>query len=143
MTTTSRVQLALNVSDIEAATAFYSKLFGTPPHKQRPGYANFAIADPPLKLVLFESDMSEGPLNHLGVELLAIDDVPRRQRELADRSLATRAVESELCCHALQDKVYVEAPDVPHGMWEFYAVVDDEPDRIEAPTTCCSPGGCC
>lgn len=137
-TPTSRVQLALNVADIEAATEFYSQLFATAPHKVRPGYANFEIADPPLKLVLFESDMADGPLNHLGVELMSAEAVAGKAREFSARSLTTRMAESELCCHAVQDKVYVEAPDVPLGMWEFYTVLDDEPDRPEAANTCCS-----
>ena len=135
---TSRVQLALNVADVTAATEFYSRLFGTEPHKQRPGYANFEIVDPPLKLVLIESDGAAGALNHLGVELVSPDDVTRVAQQIAARSLTVRVAESELCCHAVQDKVYVEAPDVPLGMWEFYTVIDDSPAADAVPsTTCC------
>ena len=63
----SRVQLALNVDDVEQSVAFYSRLFGTEPAKTRPGYANFAVAEPPLKLVLIENPGHGGSLNHLGV----------------------------------------------------------------------------
>ena len=137
---TGRIQLALNVSNIEAATAFYTQLFGVAPHKQREGYANFVISDPPLKLVLLESAnlAEDGALNHLGVELPTSEDVQRVTSELQSRSLATRVSEQELCCHAVQDKVYVSAPDVPLNMWEFYTVLDDQPGASATPSqTCC------
>jgi extradiol dioxygenase family protein len=138
--TTSRVQLALNVSDVEVATRFYSDLFGVEPAKLRTGYANFEIADPPLKLVLFEQPGAASPLNHLGVEVPSTDDV----RNVADRfeasGLQHSLTPSDRCCHAVQDKVWVDAPDVPLGGWEFYAVLADDPgeDADEPASTCCA-----
>ena len=117
----SRVQLALNVPDIEDAVAFYSKLFATEPAKRRPGYANFAIADPPLKLVLFENAGSETRLNHLGVEVTSTDEVAAHQARLAGEGLAP-VDDSGTCCFAQQEKVWVEGPD---GAWEIYAVLAD------------------
>jgi lactoylglutathione lyase len=117
----SRVQLALNVPDIDEAVAFYSKLFATEPHKRRPGYANFAIADPPLKLVLFERDGAESRLNHLGVEVTDSDAVWAHQQRLAAEGVAS-VDESGTCCFAKQDKVWIDGPD---GAWEIYAVVED------------------
>jgi catechol 2,3-dioxygenase-like lactoylglutathione lyase family enzyme len=135
----SRVQLALNVTDLEAATAFYRDLFGVEVHKQRPGYANFSIADPPLKLVLIENPGAAGALNHLGVELAGTDDVVATTARFAEVGLSTRSSEQERCCHAVQDKVYVTAPEVPLDQWEFYAIVDDSPDDsvADAAGTCC------
>ena len=136
---TSRLQLALNVTDLEAATTFYTELFGVAPHKSRPGYVNFAIADPPLKLVLFENDDASSALNHLGVELASTDDVEAASNRFESRGLDTRISEQETCCHAVQDKVYVAAPDVPLGQWEFYTVLDENPDTSadRANATCC------
>src|SRR5215471_9575051 len=102
----SRVQLALNVSDLDAAVAFYSKLFGTEPAKLRPGYANFAVAEPPLKLVLIEGHGEPGTLNHLGVEVESADEVVVAQRRLTVAGLATAAEEQVSCCFAVQDKVW-------------------------------------
>lgn len=124
---TTRVQLALNVEDLEAATDFYTKLFGVGPHKERPGYANFAIEDPPLKLVLFESAAEAGTLNHLGIEALDVADVAAADERFRAAGLTTRSITDDLCCHAVQDKVFVTAPDVPLGWWEYYAVTDDDP----------------
>jgi catechol 2,3-dioxygenase-like lactoylglutathione lyase family enzyme len=115
------VQLALNVPDIDEAVAFYSKLFATEPNKQRPGYANFAIADPPLKLVLFESADAPARLNHLGVEVDSSDDVWAHQRRLTSDGVDT-VDESGTCCFAKQDKVWVDGPD---GAWEIYTVLED------------------
>ena len=126
---TTRVQLALNVEDLQAATDFYTKLFGVAPHKERPGYANFAVEDPPLKLVLFENAAEAGTLNHLGIEAPSIDDVAAADERFQAAGLATRSITDDLCCHAVQDKVFVTAPDVPLGWWEYYAVTDDEPDE--------------
>jgi catechol 2,3-dioxygenase-like lactoylglutathione lyase family enzyme len=121
--TVSRVQLALNVSDIDESVEFYSKLFGAPPAKVRPGYANFAIADPPLKLVLIQSDGTTGTINHLGVEVESTEEVAAAQQRFAAEGLAT-AVEDEVsCCFAVQDKVWVDAPD--GEPWEFYTVLAD------------------
>ena len=117
----SRVQLALNVPDIDQAVDFYSKLFASEPAKRRPGYANFAIADPPLKLVLFENPSAEARLNHLGVEVVDPDAVWDTQQRLADEGVEA-ADGSGTCCFAKQDKVWVDAPD---GAWEIYAVLAD------------------
>src|SRR5580765_3872589 len=106
----SRVQLALNVSDVDEAIAFYSKLFATEPAKVRPGYANFAIAEPPLKLVLIEGEGSGGTLNHLGVEVESTAEVGAAQSRLAAAGLATATEDEVACCYALQDKVWVDGP---------------------------------
>ena len=117
----SRLQLALNVPDIDQAVAFYTKLFATEPNKRKPGYANFAIADPPLKLVLFESAGSGSRLNHLGVEVLSTDEVAAHQARLTGEGVPT-VEENGTCCFAKQDKVWVDGPD---GSWEIYAVLED------------------
>jgi catechol 2,3-dioxygenase-like lactoylglutathione lyase family enzyme len=148
--TTSRVQLALNVSDLDRATAFYSDLFGVSPAKQRPGYANFEVADPPLKLVLFEN-AGAGPLNHLGVEVTSTADVAAVAQRFAAAGLSHTMSEADRCCHAVQDKVWVDAPDVPLGGWEFYTVLADDPQQSDdgPASVCCSgdtdagPSACC
>ena len=117
----SRVQLALNVPDIEEAVSFYSKLFATEPAKRKPGYANFAIADPPLKLVLFEHAGAEQRLNHIGVEVASSDEVWAHQARLTGDGVEA-VEESGTCCFAKQDKVWVDGPD---GAWEIYAVLED------------------
>jgi catechol 2,3-dioxygenase-like lactoylglutathione lyase family enzyme len=140
--TTSRVQLALNVTDLEEATRFYREFFGVEPAKRRAGYANFAIADPPLKLVLFENPTAATALNHLGVEAASTDEVAAAAARFAAAGLATRTSSEERCCHAVQDKVWVNAPDVPHGGWEFYTVLADDPEPSAADDTgrCCTSG---
>jgi len=120
----SRVQLALNVPDIDEAVVFYSRLFATEPAKRKPGYANFAIADPPLKLVLFEQAGAAARLNHLGVEVATSDDVWAHQERLTGDGVPTLE-ESGTCCFAEQDKVWVDGPD---GAWEIYAVLEDSDD---------------
>lgn len=127
--TSNRLQLALNVADLDEASGFYTRLFGAPPHKVRPGYVNFAIADPPLKLVLFEAPGAQESLNHLGVELVDSEQVDAAASRFEQAGLSTRVSEQEVCCHAAQSKVYVDAPDVPLGFWEFYTVLDEEPER--------------
>jgi catechol 2,3-dioxygenase-like lactoylglutathione lyase family enzyme len=117
----SRVQLALNVPDIDEAVEFYSKLFATEPNKRKPGYANFAVADPPLKLVLFEHAGADSRLNHLGVEVVSTDEVAAHQARLTGDGVAT-VEENGTCCFAKQDKVWVDGPD---GAWEIYAVLED------------------
>lgn len=117
----SRVQLALKVPDIDEAVAFYSKLFSAEPAKRKPGYASFAIADPPLKLVLFEKADADGRLNHLGVEVEDSDAVWAHQHRLADEGVAS-VEESVTCCFAKQDKVWVDGPD---GAREIYTVLED------------------
>src|SRR5215469_4456098 len=120
----SRLQLALNVNDIGQAIAFYSKLFGTEPAKIRPGYANFAIADPPLKLVLLENPGQGGSLNHLGVEVSDAETVVAEQERLAGAGLAPAAASETTCCYAKQDKFWVQgAPDGED--WEIYTVLAD------------------
>jgi catechol 2,3-dioxygenase-like lactoylglutathione lyase family enzyme len=119
----SRVQLALNVSDLEQAVAFYSKLFRAEPAKRRPGYANFAIAEPPLKLVLIEGNGEPGTLNHLGVEVESREEVAAATTRLAADGLATAVEDEVACCYALQDKVWVDAPD--GEPWEIYTVLGD------------------
>jgi catechol 2,3-dioxygenase-like lactoylglutathione lyase family enzyme len=120
----ARVQLALNVADIDAAVEFYTKLFATGPAKRRPGYANFAIADPPLKLVLIESvGHTPGTLNHLGIEVGSIDEVTAAQARLTESELATDVEHQVVCCYALQDKVWVDGPG--GEPWEIYTVLAD------------------
>ncbi|MCU1490638.1 MAG: Glyoxalase/bleomycin resistance protein/dioxygenase [Acidimicrobiaceae bacterium] len=120
----SRIQLALNVSDIDEAVDFYSRLFGTEPAKVRPGYANFAIADPPLKLVLIENGAEmAGSLNHLGVEVASTEEVTASTARLAAAGLATAEEENVSCCYAVQDKVWVDGPG--GEPWEIYTVLAD------------------
>jgi catechol 2,3-dioxygenase-like lactoylglutathione lyase family enzyme len=122
----SRLQLALNVNDIGQAVAFYTKLFGTGPAKRREGYANFAIAEPPLKLVLLENPGHGGSLNHLGVEVPGIGAVAAEQARLAKTGLAASAEGETTCCYARQDKFWVQgAPD--GESWEIYTVLADSP----------------
>ncbi len=136
----SRVQLALNVSDIDAAVDFYSKLFGTEPAKVRPGYANFAIGDPPLKLVLIEdANQTPGTINHLGVEVASTDEVIAAQNRLTADGLTTAFESQTSCCYAVQDKVWVHGPG--GEPWEIYAVLADAPIESGAAGdgTCCTP----
>ena len=136
----SRIQLALNVADLEEAIRFYSDLFGVAPAKQRQGYANFEIDDPALKLVLFENPDAASPLNHLGVEMPSTAEVVAAAERFRRVGLEHRMTESDRCCHAVQDKVWVEAPDVPLGAWEFYTVLGDDPsqDPSDVQSTCCT-----
>jgi len=135
----SRIQLALNVEDLDQSVAFYSKLFGTEPAKLRPGYANFAIAEPPLKLILMENPGQGGSINHLGVEVEDTDTVNSEQTRLAASGLASIDERRTTCCYAQQDKFWVEG--APNGeRWEVYTVLaDSESFSAEAAqgTTCC------
>ncbi|MFE7976762.1 ArsI/CadI family heavy metal resistance metalloenzyme [Streptomyces shenzhenensis] len=120
----SRAQLALRVSDLEASITFYSKLFGTEPAKRRAGYANFALAEPPLKLVLIEGEPGqETRLDHLGVEVESTDQVGAATTRLKDAGLATFEENDTSCCYALQDKVWVHGPG--REPWEVYVVKAD------------------
>ena len=119
----SRVQLALNVSDLDSAIDFYTRLFRTPPAKVRPGYANFAIAEPPLKLVLIEGNGTPGTLNHLGVEVESTDEVAAAKAHLRNEGLSVAVEDEVACCYAVQDKVWVDAPD--GEPWEIYTVLAD------------------
>jgi len=137
----SRVQLALNVTDIEASVDFYSKLFGTQPAKRRSGYANFAIAEPPLKLVLIENraardDGVAGELNHLGVEVESPGEVRAATSRLSSLGLDSHLEESTTCCYAVQDKAWVTDPD--GAPWEVYTVLADAPAE-----TATGDGKCC
>lgn len=137
----SRLQLALNVSDIDEAVQFYSKLFNDEPAKRRPGYANFAIADPPLKLVLIEDREHRGrgvlgALNHLGVEVDTSAEVENAAARLQEEGLNPEAQHATTCCYALQDKAWVDDPD--GAPWEIYTVLADAP--AEAGLGCSSDG---
>lgn len=131
----SRVQLALNVSDVDQAVDFYRRLFGAEPAKRRPGYANFAITDPPLKLVLIQNAEAPGTLNHLGVEVQDARQVAAATGRLAQEGLATRQEEGVTCCYAVQDKVWVADPD--GAPWEVYTVLADVPVPAAAAAGCC------
>jgi catechol 2,3-dioxygenase-like lactoylglutathione lyase family enzyme len=136
----ARVQLALNVADLDSAIDFYSKLFDTPPAKIRPGYANFAVAEPPLKLVLIEKSGATGALNHLGVEVDSPDEVAAAHRRLTRHGLGTTVEDQVSCCYAVQDKVWVDSPD--GSPWEIYTVLADADADAGGegqgdPTACC------
>jgi len=131
---TPRVQLALNVSDLEAAVEFYRKLFAREPAKRRDGYANFALDEPPLKLVLIENAKSGGTLNHLGVEVGSTTDVVAATERLSEEGLRTRS-EHGTCCYALQDKVWVSDPD--GAPWEFYTVLADSAEAAHSGAEAC------
>jgi len=136
----SRVQLALRVADLDASIAFYSTLFATAPAKRRPGYANFAITEPPLKLVLLEGGPGEVTrMDHLGVEVETTDLVDTAHRRLADAGLATRPENGTTCCYAVQDKVWVTGPGAEP--WEVYTVTADARPDLEGTTE--TPAACC
>jgi catechol 2,3-dioxygenase-like lactoylglutathione lyase family enzyme len=147
----SRVQLALNVSNLEEAIGFYSKLFATEPAKVRPGYANFAITEPPLKLVLVENPSQPGgSLNHLGVEVASTADVAAARERFTAAGLAAFDENDTTCCYALQDKVWVHDP--AGAPWEVYTVKDDDPAGARPATAsleilgdgaCCTSDGAC
>jgi catechol 2,3-dioxygenase-like lactoylglutathione lyase family enzyme len=132
----SRVQLALRVSDLEGSIAFYSKLFGAEPAKLRPGYANFAITQPPLKLVLIEGDGEEPTrLDHLGVEVADPAQVHEATQRLTEAGLATFEENDTSCCYALQDKVWVHGPG--SEPWEVYVVKGDADTLAKAEDSVC------
>lgn len=151
----SRVQLALNVSDLEGSIDFYSRLFGTQPHKRRPGYANFEVNEPPLKLVLLEASDeargtgTQGALNHLGVEVESTQQVTDALERLKDEGVDVVEEMDTNCCYAQQDKVWVNDP--AGAPWEIYTITDDEPEQSatmsaaesETGSACdCGPSGC-
>jgi len=113
-----RLQLALNVSDMDEAVEWYSKMFGVEPSKRKPGYANFAIAEPPLKLVLFENPEGVGRINHLGVETETAAEVVAAEARLADSGVETTGVDDTLCCFAEKVETWVTDPDGER--WEWY-----------------------
>ena len=134
-----RLQLALNVRDIDEAVAYYSKLFDAEPHKRRQGYANFAIEQPPLKLVLFENPNAPERLNHLGVEVFGADQIEKASQRLDAAGLLDDNQRKETCCHATQDKLWSHEPQ---GLrWEWYRITDDDPrEGIDALGTRCCVG---
>ena len=138
----SRIQLALNVSDLDEAVRFYSKLFATEPAKLRPGYANFAIADPPLKLVLVEGE-GGGTLNHLGVEVETGEEVEAAEARLTDEGVPTTGVDDTICCYAYKTETWVRDPD--GAPWEVYVKTADAEQMANtvltpgSTTQCCAP----
>jgi catechol 2,3-dioxygenase-like lactoylglutathione lyase family enzyme len=142
--TMSRIQLALNVDDIDAAVDFYATLFDTPPAKRRPGYANFAVQDPPLKLVLFENAEASGTLNHVGVERFSMDEVQAEADRLEAAGLTLDVEGDVVCCYARQDKHWVTGPDGQR--WENYVVLADAQPELEgvgADAAGAQAGSCC
>ena len=145
----SRVQLALNVDNIDAAVAFYSQLFDAEPAKRRPGYANFALDEPALKLVLIENPGQGGSLNHLGVEVASTEDVVAATHKFTAAGLSTRVEDGTTCCYALQDKVWVTGPG--GEPWEIYTVLADAGAELEGKSVlddattlaAADGGGCC
>ncbi|MER5994767.1 ArsI/CadI family heavy metal resistance metalloenzyme [Streptomyces viridosporus] len=141
----SRVQLALRVADLETSIAFYSKLFGTEPAKRREGYANFALTEPPLKLVLLEGEAGEDTrLDHLGIEVASTEEVTAAATRLEEAGLATFEENDTSCCYALQDKVWVTGPG--KEPWEVYVVKADADtlgkSAVSTPGTCCGTTAC-
>ena len=137
----ARVQLALDVDDLDTAVAFYRSLLGTEPAKVRPGYANFAVAEPPLKLVLLENPGRGGSLNHLGIEVGSTEQVQAQTERLTAEGLLTDVENDTTCCYATQDKVWVTGPGGER--WEVYTVKADSPTFGEGPssgaeTACCA-----
>ena len=139
----SRVQLAINVDNLDEAILFYSKLFATKPVKSRPGYANFSITDPPLKLVLFENPGDGGSINHLGVEVECVEEVLTAEKRLADSSLITTGIDATECCYAEKTETWVNGPDGVR--WEWYVKHADSEqfenkilERSASEADCCS-----
>jgi catechol 2,3-dioxygenase-like lactoylglutathione lyase family enzyme len=143
----SRVQLALRVADLDAAVDFYSRLFAAEPAKRRPGYANFALTEPPLKLVLLEGEAGAPTrMDHIGVEVPTVDEVTAATSRLAAEGLAIRVEENTTCCYAVQDKVWVTGPG--GEPWEVYTVTGDARPDLEgkkdvALSEVAGDGGCC
>jgi len=138
-----RIQLALNVRDIDEAVDYYSRLFGADPHKRRPGYANFAIDEPPLKLVLFENPAAAERLNHLGIEVSKAAELEQASARLHRAGIVDSVQAETTCCHATQDKVWSEEPQ---GLrWEWYRITDDQPsaERLASDPAVRRTGGCC
>ncbi len=138
-----RLQLALNVDNLDDAIDFYTKMFATPPAKVKPGYANFAIADPPLKLVLFEGAGPSGSINHLGVETETSGEVLAAESRLAESGLETTGVDETICCYAEKTETWVHAPD--GNKWEWYVKKADaeQLQNIVISGANAEGGGCC
>jgi catechol 2,3-dioxygenase-like lactoylglutathione lyase family enzyme len=132
----SRVQLALNVGDLEASIEFYTKLFQTPPNKIRENYANFAIGEPPLKLVLIAGEGTPGTMNHVGVEVDSTDEVAEATTRMQAEGAECNIEDGTTCCFAVQDKVWVNGPEIP---WEIYTVLADADVMHSAESECCTP----
>ncbi len=131
-----RVQLALNVDNLEQAITYYSKLFDAEPHKVRDGYANFALESPPLKLVLFENPNATERINHLGIEVEHPEQIATAKQRLAKARILDAIQNHTTCCHATQNKLWSQEPD---GLrWEWYQITDDAPAISAAPSHCCS-----
>ncbi|MFT7475116.1 MAG: catechol 2,3-dioxygenase-like lactoylglutathione lyase family enzyme [Verrucomicrobiales bacterium] len=134
-----RLQLALNVDDLDASIDFYEKMFNTPVNKRRPGYANFAIENPPLKLVLFEAEGQGGTLNHLGVEVEESSQVSDAEIRISASGLETSGIDDTLCCYAEKTETWVQGPDTK---WEWYVKTGDaetlENQIISSASSCCS-----
>ncbi|CAN5367792.1 cadmium-induced metalloenzyme CadI [soil metagenome] len=125
-----RLQLALNVSDLDAAVDFYTKMFGTEPAKRRPGYANFVVENPPLKLVLFEGAGEPGSINHLGVETESADEVLAAEARLTDSGLETTGVDDTMCCYAAKTETWLDGPD--NSRWEWYVKTGDTEQLVNS-----------
>ena len=136
----SRLQLAIDVADLNKAVDFYSRLFNTKPAKVRPGYANFAISDPPLKLALFEDTEGGGTINHLGVEVEATEEVVAAGARLIESDLDTTGVEDTMCCYAEKTETWVIGPDGVR--WEFYVKHGDS-EQFENLVVADSTSDCC
>ena len=153
----ARVQLALNVGNLDEAVEFYTRMFGVGPAKVREGYANFAVENPPLKLVLIEGHGEPGTLNHVGVEMPTPDEVAAKIDEAREKGFPLTVQERTTCCFAVQDKVWIEGGELP---WEWYTVLEDAPEdtslvrigskpaaaglvTIEAGGSCCGAETCC
>ena len=133
-----RLQLALNVRDLDEAVEFYSKFFNARPHKIRKGYANFAIDSPPLKLVLFENPRAAERLNHLGVEVFTPTEVETARERFAAGGILDAVEDGVVCCHATQDKIWANEPQ---GLkWEWYRITDDNPEQKTNQSACCAGG---
>jgi catechol-2,3-dioxygenase len=142
-----RLQLALNVDDLEEAISFYSKMFATQPAKVKPGYANFAIEQPPLKLVLFEGAGPAGSINHLGVEVETADEVAEAEARMSQSGLGTSGVDDTICCYAEKAETWVTGPD--GNRWEWYVKKADADgfdnvvvNRVSEPAAVPARGGC-
>jgi catechol 2,3-dioxygenase-like lactoylglutathione lyase family enzyme len=136
-----RLQLALNVSDLDKAVDFYSGMFGVGPAKTRPGYANFAVADPPLKLVLFQGQGEPGTINHLGVETETADEVVAAEARLTEAGLDTTGVDDTQCCYAAKTETWLHGPD--GARWEWYVKTGDTEQVVNLVVTPSSGGGTC
>ncbi len=134
--TVSRVQLALNVGDLEASIDFYTKLFKTPPNKTRKNYANFAIDEPPLKLILIAGEGTPGTMNHVGVEVASTEEVAEATTRMQAEGAVCDIETGTTCCFAVQDKVWVSGPEIP---WEIYTVLADADVMHPTEGECCTP----